>query len=382
MNILFEDKINKALVQLIDSNASILITDKNGSIVFVNDEFCKTSKFSRDELIGKNPRIMNSGVHDSLFFKNLWDTLLSGKIWKGTVCNRTKTGNLIWLETAIKPVFDEENEISEFIAIRFNVTESVNLKNKFRNQEQQLIAASKYSTIGEMAAFIGHEINNPLTVLALLTTAFDSAIEPTVNKEKLHALIFKMKGVVDKIIIIAGHLRNIARSESNDLFEIVSVDHLLEEAMSIVGELVRKQNIHFKIENNVSCNVGIQCHPNEVSQILINLVKNSYDAVSRSSDGWVVVRANNINEHIEFRIIDSGPSIPVEISKNFFRSSFTTKGKGEGTGIGLIISQRIAREHKGNLYFDSSNTNTCFVLTLPCVKTFELNLESGNQFIN
>jgi PAS domain S-box-containing protein len=382
MSILFEDKIGKALVQLIDSHASILITDKNGSIVFVNDEFCKTSKFSKEELLGKNPRIMNSGVHDSLFFKNLWDTLLLGNVWKGTVCNRTKTGELVWLETIIKPVFNDNSEINQFIAIRFNITESVSLKSKFKTQEQQLISASKYSTIGEMAAFIGHEINNPLTVLALLATAFDSAIEPTVNKEKLHALILKMKGVVDKIIIIAGHLRNIARSESNDLFETISVEYLLEEAMSIVGELVKKKNIRFKIENNVACKVGIQCHPNEISQILINLVKNSYDAISGCADSWVVVRVNNINEHIEFRIIDSGPQIPVEISKNFFRSSFTTKGKGEGTGIGLIISQRIAQEHKGNLYFDSSNTSTCFVLTLPCVKTLELNLEQDGPFIN
>ena len=139
-----------ALKSALDQSIIVAVTDRAGKILYANDEFCRSSKYSREELVGKTHRVINSGYHDKNFFKNLWDTILRGEIWEGNIKNRSKDGEYYWVKTSIVPFCDENKKPYMFIALRTNVT-------KWKLQEEQLFNTLKNDynlVVNSMHSFI------------------------------------------------------------------------------------------------------------------------------------------------------------------------------------------------------------------------------------
>jgi len=149
----------------LDQAAIVAATDAAGVITYVNQKFCEISGYSRAELLGNTHRIINSGYHDREFFKNLWKTIRAGEIWRGEICNRAKDGHLYWVYTTIVPFRNQQGEIYQFLSIRQDITELKQAQQTILQQQEQIITASRLSALGEMAAILTHEINNPLGVI-------------------------------------------------------------------------------------------------------------------------------------------------------------------------------------------------------------------------
>lgn len=138
------------------------ITDKYGTITYANDEFCRISKYSKDELIGKNHRILKSGFHQPEFYEVLWKIISSGKIWKGEIINKAKDGSYYWVKTAIVPILDDNDIPVEYISIRTDITKQKELQEKLIVAYQRNSKIDKLAVVGELTARITHDLKNPL----------------------------------------------------------------------------------------------------------------------------------------------------------------------------------------------------------------------------
>jgi PAS domain S-box-containing protein len=159
----FENKSNtrkdmmqllKAYKEIIDLNAICSVTDPDGKIIYVNDKFCEVSKYSREELIGQDHRIVNSNFHPSAVFKELWDTIKSGKVWRSDVKSKAKDGTFFWLDSTIVPIHDEHGEITEYFSLRTPIDD------RKRIEEEQ----KKYvKNLEKMLFMVSHEVRHPVS---------------------------------------------------------------------------------------------------------------------------------------------------------------------------------------------------------------------------
>ena len=146
----------------LDQSTIIAITDQRGIINYVNDEFCRISKYSREELLGQDHRIINSGYHPKEFIRNLWTTIGSGKVWKGELRNRASDKSIYWVDTTIVPSLNSEGKPYQYVAIRHDITQLKLAEEQIRQQAADLQRAAQLSFIGELAAGLAHEVKNPL----------------------------------------------------------------------------------------------------------------------------------------------------------------------------------------------------------------------------
>src|SRR5205823_6102258 len=146
----------------LDQSTIVAITDQRGIINYVNDEFCRISKYSREELLGQDHRIINSNYHPKEFIRNLWTTIGSGRVWKGEIRNRAKDGSIYWVDTTIVPFLNSEGRPYQYVAIRHDITQRKLAEEQILQQAAELQRAAQLSFVGELAAGLAHEIKNPL----------------------------------------------------------------------------------------------------------------------------------------------------------------------------------------------------------------------------
>ncbi len=143
---------------VLDEHSLVAITDKNGTITYVNKEFCRLSKYSENELIGQNHRILKSGYHPPQFYQGMWKTISHGKVWRGEVKNKAKDGTFYWVKTIIVPFLDNKGKPGEYVSVRTDVTAQKEL-------QAQLLKSEKLTVIGELSARLAHDLRNPLSVI-------------------------------------------------------------------------------------------------------------------------------------------------------------------------------------------------------------------------
>jgi signal transduction histidine kinase len=253
--------------------------------------------------------------------------------------------------------------------------ENTNVKLKTSQQtlmEQtvQLVHTSRLGALGEMSAGFAHEVNNPLTIIKsgvkLLSKELD---KEKIDIEALKKSLEKIDKSTERIARIVNGLKNLSNQADNLPSESVSLLDIVEETSFFCSEILSTRGI--KLELDPIPNVFIFCHPVQISQVIINLVKNAadyLDSLSDSTEKWIKIEFNLNQESIDISITNGGEKIPAHIADKLFDPFFTTKPVGKGTGLGLSISQKIIKEHQGELKLDLSNKNTCFVISmkLPC----------------
>ncbi|MGE0762346.1 MAG: DAHL domain-containing protein [Bdellovibrionales bacterium] len=234
-------------------------------------------------------------------------------------------------------------------------------------QQQALISSAKMSALGEMAGGVAHEINTPLAIISMRI----EQIEECVQENDFSAMdVLETLGVVrrtaERIAKIVNGLRFFARDGRRAAPQDTSVDSIIEETLSLCQERFSNHGVQLEYPQHKSLeSLRIHCRSVEISQVLLNLLNNAYDAIQPLPQKWIRIDVEDLDEYVQISVTDSGSGIPMEIRDKLTQPFFTTKELGKGTGLGLSISRGIVESHHGHFYLDTQSPHTRFVAQVP-----------------
>lgn len=246
----------------------------------------------------------------------------------------------------------------------FDQTDELKIKSDLDHIREQATHNSKMASLGEMAAGVAHEINNPLTIITLACEILNKASQKNaLDKPLALEAIKSISQTVERIAKIIKGLKTFSRQKSATEFSEVLVDELISDTLNLCRERFRNNGIDLKFIGDGTKTA--RCLPVQFSQVLLNLLNNSFDAVESVNDKWVKIEFSETSIQSIFSITDSGAGISPELTEKIMQPFFTTKETGKGTGLGLSISKGIIEIHGGALLLDSQSKNTRFIITLP-----------------
>lgn len=238
--------------------------------------------------------------------------------------------------------------------------EQTRLVRELKETQDKLVHSAKLSALGEMAAGIAHEINNPLAIIHFYSTQLAEAGLPASATE----IAAKIDKTSERIAKIVAGLRAFARGDAMDKLQPVDLDSVVGETLELCQVRRKKQRV-LLLAGRVPPGVKINCRGTQIVQVLLNLLNNAFDAVAGSEEAWIGVDVQVLDERITVAVSDNGPGISPENRKRIMQPFFTTKETGKGTGLGLSIAHGIAAAHGGSLTLDETSKQTRFILTLP-----------------
>ncbi|MBY0515645.1 MAG: PAS domain-containing protein [Bacteriovoracaceae bacterium] len=517
--------------------AIVVKTDPQGKITYVNENFCRISQYSKEELLGKDHRILNSGSHPKEFFTELWGAIKSGKSWRGEICNRAKDGSTYWVDTTIAPVF-LEGKITEYVAFRFVVTQekkqeimkhtiseirkhyieshgnrkkffelvlssvlsitesgygfiggiyldpegkpflrsfaitdiswneevkkfflentdkglefrnlntlfgeviktgnpllvnhpdnhpksgglpaghpllhnflglpcynsgqfiamigvantragyhqemieymkpllevvgeminSFNLEEKLEEQKRISLHSAKLASIGQMAAGVGHEINNPLALVKGYLSMLEGEIKASNFKKDNVNYFDNINKAITRIENIVKGLRVFSRLDSEQLSSF-SFSDLVKETYDLLFEIYEKSGVRIQLNFRIKNKIIIYGNRGRLQQAIINLIANAKDALEGRVNSQIEIILDSVDGQCLFTVKDNGCGIAEENLNKILEPFFTTKEVNKGTGIGLALVNSIIKEHDGQLEIKSQiNVGSEFKIILP-----------------
>ncbi|HEY7173123.1 MAG TPA: ATP-binding protein [Vicinamibacterales bacterium] len=332
----------------LDQSAIVATTDTRGIIKFVNEKFCQVSKYSREELLGQDHRILNSGYHSKDFMRNLWVTIANGRIWRGEIRNRAKDGSFYWVDTTIVPFLDERGKPYQYTAIRYEITDRKRGEEKLREQEA-------LARLGQMAAVVAHEIKNPIAGIRGALQVIGARM-PADSRDK--PVVGEIITRLDSLNVIVHDLLVFARPRPPQLQPVP-----LRSLLTGTIDLLRRDPSYAGLDVAVPPDEAVVLADPEQLQIAFqNIVINAAQAMNGS--GRVQIELVRENAAWKIAFCDEGPGMPPEVRAQVFEPFFTTKHRG--TGLGLPIARRIVEAHGGKIDIDLPETGgTVVAIWLP-----------------
>jgi PAS domain S-box-containing protein len=333
------------------------ITDVEGKMVFVNRAFIQASGYSKEELLGQNPRVFSSNKHSKKFWNKMWSTVKAGKAWVGEVENRKKGGDPFYTQLLVSPILDHDGNLSAFFGIHRDLRER-------RIMERQLIHTQKMESIGTLAAGVAHEVGNPLASISALVQVVQRSTDDLFIKEKLELV----KSQVTRISKIIRDLVDFSRPSNYEL-QLTDINQNVSEAIEIIKVGTKAKNINFK----VSLNNKVPLLPlvaDQIQQVFVNILLNAVDAIlelNPSRPESLIIASTNVNEdNVIITFEDDGVGISEENITKIFEPFYTTKKEGRGTGLGLWVSYGIIKSFQGDIIVESTEgSGTMFKILLP-----------------
>lgn len=309
------------------------------------------------------------------------DLLVRGSYWPESVYGLFEVQttrvieNVFWLSLAgaiysfhyVKYKHLERSLEKGALLINDKTKEIQDLYQKITEQEQALIASSKMASLGKVSSDIAHEINTPLTVISMrLERLENDTLCDRIDNETLLSNLRALKKTTFRIAKIAHNIKFFSRSNRKDPFEIIELCTIIEDTLDLCYDRFSNYGVFVDVTNNTSHNLcEIECRSVEISQVLLNLLNNSFDAVKDLEERWIHIELKDVDDMINLSVTDSGKGIPEELQDHLMLPFFTTKEKEEGTGLGLSISKSIVDSHHGNFFLDKSSPHTKFTLQMP-----------------
>lgn len=354
----------KRFQQVMDSAFDvIMITDSEGYIKYVNPSFEIVTGYSIKDVIDKKTNILKSGYHDGAFYKNLWNTIKSGKVWKGELINRKKDGELYYASATIFPV-PAEGDIM-YASIQRDITEEKKLF-------EQLLRSQKMEALGTLAGGIAHDFNNILTAIIGYSEMLMSMIK---EEDFFYRPISIINNAAHKGADLTKKILTISRKERLQTLP-VDINEIINSSVELLQRSIPKNiDIVLNLKKDIP---KIMADPSQMQQVIMNLALNSVDAmpkggrllietdIKKKNTNGSKENAFSNNEFVKITFHDTGIGMDAETQRKVFEPFFTTKGPEKGTGLGLYIVYSIINNHNGyiNLYSEP-NKGTSFHIYLP-----------------
>ena len=347
------------------SPISIMMTDIDGNIEYVNLNYTKVSGYSLEELIGENPRIVKSGYTSDKKYKEMWKHISSGHTWTADIKNIAKDGSEFWEDSTIMPSFNEHGEVDGYIAFKLEITEKIHLKEELKNKEEMMMVQSRHAAMGEMISMIAHQWRQPLSIISMGANNILADVELHMVEEK--SLVSGAEGIIEQTLELSKTIddfKNFFKPEKLAV-EILPED-IFNEAFGVIGKLLENSSIELVCEFNNG--KKITTYSRELMQVLINILKNAKEALveKREHKRKIFISiANNKNE-VFIKICDNAGGIKEEIITKIFNPYFSTKDNANGTGLGLYMSKTIVEKHlNGVITAYNKDEGACFEIKLP-----------------
>jgi PAS domain S-box-containing protein len=373
----------------LDESTIVARTDEHGVITYVNDTFCRISKYEREELIGKTHQIINSGYHPKGFFADMWKTITQGKVWRGEVKNKAKDGTYYWVDTTIVPFITPDGHPYQYIAIRHEITARKRVEAEIRllNEEMEERIHQRTAELQDAnellsetlrqlqeseklrSAFISaltHDLRTPLVAQERAVELFLS------NRDKLppklatlaERLYKSNQGLLDMVNMLLETYQY-ESGKINLLWETVDLSALVDACFSDVSALAESKQI--QLHNQMpSTFASVSGDSHQLKRVFMNIIGNALQNIP--SGCQVIVKGEDTENRICITLEDNGPGIPPDSLPHLFERYYVGDHihKKIGTGLGLYICKMIMEQHHGTISVESDvNKGAKFLLTLP-----------------
>ena len=355
------------------SSGSVIITNTIGIIEYVNTKYTEISGFSPKEVIGKHLREIRTGIQDKSIFLDLWNQLDASQEWNGEINYITKEGNNFWTKTKIFPSFDGKGKKINYISINEDITEERKASEKFNRINRTLIEQEKMASIGQMAAGIVHEINNPLSyvstnIFSLKEMIFDENFRITEEfLEDLRDVLNDVEVGINNIKSIANSLKKFSFRNIKEEKQLVNLNEEIRNTL-IVSKNEYKYYANLSFHDDVD--IYIYGYAGQLRQVFLNMIINFVYAIRKKYNNEMGNIDISIYENLDFAYVkfsDDGTGIKEENKSKIFEPFFTTKAEGEGTGLGLNITWDIIKnKHNGDIFVDGQyGEGATFIIRIP-----------------
>ncbi|MEM9540020.1 MAG: ATP-binding protein [Cyanobacteria bacterium P01_E01_bin.42] len=358
----------------LDLAAIVAITDPQGVIIEVNDRFCEISEYRREEILGQTHKIINSGYHPPVFFAGMWKTIQAGRVWRGEIKNRAKSGREYWVNTTIVPFFSKTGELFQYLAIRTDITEQ---KKAEANVAQLLEREKELNELKtRFITTVSHEFRTPLSLISASTGILQDYGD-RLAEEKKGKHLHRIQNAVVQMTELMEDILTVDRATTDLLlFEPASVN-LIDFCTTLQADFCRRypqRKIDWRVNSVMPISPEIQADSNLLQQIFSNLLSNAlkYSPEHRPVDWDLSYRSDKV----VFQVRDRGIGIPSGDLKCLFASFHRADNVGtiKGAGLGLAIVKKCVDLHCGKIAVESiENAGTTVTVEFPLTLVGENN---------
>lgn len=362
-----EEERERMLSAIEQAGEMIVITDPDGGIQYVNPAFERTTGYHRKEVVGQNPRILNSGKQDHAFYRNMWATITSGQTWEGRMVNRRKDGTLYTEDATISPVSDDSGRVLNYVAVKRDVTEHLKL-------EAQLLQAQKMESVGRLAGGVAHDYNN---MLGVIIGYAELGLAKVDQDHPLHTNLMQIHAAAKRSSEITRQLLAFARKQTISPL-VLDLNETVKSILTMLQRLIG-EDIDLLWKPGTTCR-PIKVDPSQIDQILANLCLNARDAIG--GVGKITIETGEVTfdeaycadhpgfipgEYVLLAVSDDGCGMDKETRDSIFEPFFTTKSVGQGTGLGLATVYGIVKQNNGfiNVYSEPGKGTTFRIYLAP-----------------
>lgn len=348
---------------IIDSFPGGISLIENKKYVQINNTVISHTKIKREDIIGKEVGTFNPDDSLTKLIISFIDSIESSYSHEVKI-NTPRGLRDHW-------VLLTRTQSNTVIVITLDVHDLRSTEKELAKQKAKLESTSKMAALGEMASGLAHEINNPLAIISGRVQRLEYELESDENKtipidikKRFLEGLVSINKTANRISAIIKGLRQFARDAENDPFEMYNLTETIKDTLTFCENRFSSKGVSILLKG-LDHQITMTGRSTQISQVLLNLLNNSFDAIQELEDRWIELVVFNEEEFVEIRITDSGQGIPIQIQEKLMQPFFTTKETGKGTGLGLSISKSIIETHKGRLFFDHKAKNTTIVMVLP-----------------
>jgi len=301
-----------------------------------------------------------------LFFQHLdmslsWNRELD---WLGRM--NTAKGNTIWVKLKCVQKRDDNNTV-KWDGFLIDFTQEKQVEIQLEQARMEASEAGRLASLGELAAGVAHEVNNPLAIIDGYSQRIVQMVKSGGSKaEKIEILVQKIRNNIQRVAKIVKGLQFLSGASYQKPSDASDLKGVVENAIDVVQEKIRYRGIDLRVD--FGANSKVECHPLHIAQAMLNILYNAMDALEEVSCPKITILTKEIGHNVQIEISNNGPRIPLNIKEKMMDPFFTTKDVGQGTGLGLSVASSVIDRAGGALFLDDTQAETTFVIQIPIAK--------------